>query len=153
MIPAGELVFAPIAPDSPVQVAKLWGDRSQGEHGMLLKIPAGFEAGLHAHTGDYHGINLQGTWVHTMADGQTKELPAGSYVMQPGMENHNDVCKGPGDCILLIHRRTKGDCIPARPTVGLIRRCRGTLRGFSRPAQALWIQMVRYTSVSNFPSR
>ena len=114
MIPAGEIVFGPIAPGSPVQVAELWGVRTQGEHGMLLKIPAGFEAGLHAHTGDYHGINLQGTWVHTMADGQTKELPVGSYVMQPGMENHNDVCKGPSDCILLIHQMVKGDFIPAK---------------------------------------
>jgi hypothetical protein len=113
MIPAGEFVFEPIAPDSPVQVAKLWGDRAQGEYGMLLKLPAGFEAGFHAHTGDYHGINLQGIWVHTQADGQTKELPPGSYVMQPGMQNHNDVCKGPSDCILLIHQRAKGDFIPA----------------------------------------
>ena len=114
MVPAGEIVFGPITPGSPVQVAALWGDRTQGEHGMLLKIPAGFEAGLHAHTGDYHGISLQGAWVHTMADGQTKELPAGSYVMQPGMQNHNDVCKGPSDCILFIYQKVKGDFIPAK---------------------------------------
>ncbi len=114
MIPAGEIVFKPIAPDSPVQVAELWGDRTQGEHGMLLKIPVGFEAGLHSHTGDYHALNLQGTWVHTLADGKTKELAAGSYVMQPGMQNHNDVCKGPSDCILFIHQMTKGDFIPAK---------------------------------------
>lgn len=114
MIPAGEIVFEPFAPGSPVHVAKLWGDRSQGEYGILLKIPVGFEAGLHAHTGDYHGINLQGTWVHTMANGETKELAPGSYVMQPGMQNHNDVCKGPSDCILFIHQRTKGDFIPAK---------------------------------------
>jgi len=114
MIPAGEIVFEPLVLGSPVQVAKLWGDRAQGEHGMLLRIPVGFEAGLHSHTGDYHGINLQGIWVHTTADGQTKELPAGSYVMQPGMQNHNDVCKGPGDCILFIHQWAKGDFIPAK---------------------------------------
>ncbi len=114
MIPAGELVFKPIAPDSPVGVAEIWGDRTQGEHGMLIKIPVGFEAGLHSHTGDYHGINLQGTWIHTMADGTTKELPPGSYVMQPGTQNHNDVCKGPGDCILFIHQYVKGDFIPAK---------------------------------------
>jgi hypothetical protein len=80
MIPANEIVFVPFAAGSPIQVARLWGDRDQGEYGMLIKIPAGFEAGLHAHTGDYHDINLQGIWVHTMGDGQTKELPLGSYV-------------------------------------------------------------------------
>jgi hypothetical protein len=114
MIPAEEIVFVPLMEGSPILVAKLWGERGQGEYGMLIKVPAGFEAGLHAHTGDYHGINLQGTWVHTM-DGQTKELPVGSYVMQPGMKNHNDVCKGPGDCIWFIHQRAKGDFIPAKP--------------------------------------
>jgi quercetin dioxygenase-like cupin family protein len=114
MVPAGEIAFKPIAPDSPVQVAELWGDRTQGEHGMLLKFPAGFEAGLHAHTGDYHAINLQGTWVHTLADGQTKELPPGSYFMQPGMQNHNDACKGPADCIVFIHQQMKFDFIPAK---------------------------------------
>ncbi len=36
------------------------------------------------------------------------------FLMQPGMQNHNDVCKGPSDCILLIHQRTKGDFIPAK---------------------------------------
>ena len=114
MIPAGEIVFEQSAPGSPVQIAKLWGDRSQGEYGMLLKIPVGFEAGLHAHTWDYHAINIQGIWVHTMADGETKDLPAGSYVMQPGMQNHNDVCKGPWDCVIFIHQRAKGDFIPAK---------------------------------------
>ena len=114
MVPPGEIVFEPIAPGSPVQVSTLWGDRTQGEYGMLLKIPAGFEAGLHAHTGDYHAINVQGAWVHTMEDGQTKELPVGSYVMQRGMQNHNDVCKGPSDCILFIHQYVKGDFIPAK---------------------------------------
>jgi quercetin dioxygenase-like cupin family protein len=113
MVPVEQLVFEPAGPGSPVGVAKLWGDRSQGEYGALFKIPAGFEAGLHAHSADYHAINVQGTWVHTMGDGTTKELPVGSYVMQPGGENHNDVCKGPGDCILFIHQKTKGDYIPA----------------------------------------
>jgi hypothetical protein len=35
--------------------------------------------------------------------------------MQPGLQNHNDVCKGPDACILFIHQRAKGDFIPAKP--------------------------------------
>ena len=43
--------WVPAAPGSPVQVAVLWGDRDKGpEYGMLLKLPAGSEAGIHAHT-------------------------------------------------------------------------------------------------------
>jgi hypothetical protein len=111
MTPAGSIVWEPFF-GGPLQMAKLWGDRDQGAYGMLLKMPAGFEAGSHAHTSDYHAINVQGTWLHTM-DGQTKELPVGSYVMQPGKQFHNDACKGPDDCILFIQQDAKGDFIPA----------------------------------------
>jgi len=34
--------------------------------------------------------------------------------MQPGVQNHNDVCKGPNDCILFIYQKVKGDFIPAK---------------------------------------
>jgi quercetin dioxygenase-like cupin family protein len=99
--------------DSPLKVAKLWGDRDTGAYGMLFKLPPGFKAGVHAHTADYNGISLAGTWVHTM-DGETKELPPGSYVMQPGGAFHDDSCKGPEECILLIQQDAKGDFIPEK---------------------------------------
>ena len=117
LMSAPEIQWEPYGPGNPLQVAKLWGDRTKGgDYGMLLKMPAGGEAGMHAHTGDYHGINLQGTWVHTF-EGDTsapKELPPGSYVMQPGKQNHNDVCKGKVDCIIFVHQHAKGDFIPAK---------------------------------------
>jgi Domain of unknown function (DUF4437) len=114
---ASELVFEPYAPGAPLQVAKLWGDRAKGgDYGMLLKLPAGFEAGMHSHTADYHAVNVQGTWIHTN-EGQTspaKEMPPGSYVFQPGKQIHNDVCKGKTDCIIFVHQHAKGDFIPAK---------------------------------------
>jgi hypothetical protein len=117
MMAASEIKWEPYATGVPLQVAKLWGDRAKGgEYAMLLKMPAGFEAGMHAHTGDYHGVNVQGTWVHTV-EGDTsppKELPPGSYVFQPGKQMHNDVCKGKTECILFLHQHTKGDFIPAK---------------------------------------
>ena len=85
-LPADELGAAP---GQPVVV---WGDREQpGEdgYGMFLVLPAGVEVGMHAHTGDYYGINLQGTWVRTVeGDPVEKELPPGSYVFQPGGQFH-----------------------------------------------------------------
>jgi hypothetical protein len=74
------------------------------------------DSGMHAHTGDYHAVSLQGTWVHTV-EGETtpaKELPPGSYVFQPGKQMHDDACKGKQECIVFIHQHAKGDFVPAK---------------------------------------
>jgi len=83
---------------------------------MLLKLPPGFEAGMHSHTADYEAVLVQGTWIHTN-DGDTsapKENTPGSFVFQPGKQNHNDICKSKTDCILFVHQHAKGDFIPAK---------------------------------------
>lgn len=110
MIDFSALPWEPL-PGMPVMMAKLWGDRAVGAYGVYFKIPPGFVAGSHAHTADYQGINLQGTWVHTM-NGETRELRPGSHVFQPGGQYHDDACKGPEECILLIMQSAKGDYIP-----------------------------------------
>ena len=112
MVPAYAMEWKEVSPGSPVKMTSLWGDRSTGEHAVLLKIPAGFVAPIHAHTGDYHGMNLTGTWRHSFDGGEQKDMPPGSYVFQPGMGWHGDACIGPEDCILFIHQHVKGDFIP-----------------------------------------
>ena len=100
---------------TPVHVAAVWGDRNEGESGFLIKLPAGLKVGMHAHTGDYHGVLIAGTWVHIEEDGsgQDQELSPGSYVHQPGKAWHDDWCKADGaDCIILIHQHEKSDFIP-----------------------------------------
>jgi hypothetical protein len=113
---ATEIKWEPLM-GGPLQMAKLWGDRDKGpDYGMLLKFPGGTDSGMHAHTGDYHAISIQGTWVHT-AEGEAgpgKELGPGSYVFQPGKQMHNDACKGKVECIVFIHQHAKGDFIPAK---------------------------------------
>ncbi len=112
MVPYEQIEFAPQAPGSELQVAVLWGDRDKGEYGMLLKFPPGYVGDLHSHTHDYHAVNLKGVWVHTI--GQEKaELPADSYVRQGGGEVHSDACKGPEECVILVHQKGHGDFIPA----------------------------------------
>jgi hypothetical protein len=114
---ASDLKWDPYAPGVPLQVAKLWGDRLKGgEYGMLLKLPAGFEAGFHSHTADYEAVLVQGTWVHSNEGDATpaKEMTPGSYVFQPGKQIHNDVCKSKTDCIIFIHQHAKGDFIPVK---------------------------------------
>jgi hypothetical protein len=113
MATSNELEWVETSPGSPLKRAMLWGDRnSGGDYAMLLRMPAGFVAPIHAHTGDYHGINLQGTWRHSFDGGAQRDLPPGSYVFQPGMGMHGDSCVGPEDCILFIHQHAKGDFIP-----------------------------------------
>ena len=101
----------------PLQIAKLWGDRDKGpEYAMLLKLPAGSDSGMHAHTADYHAVLVQGTWVHTVEGdaASVKDLAPGSYVFQPGKQMHSDVCKGKQDCIIFVHQHAKGDFIPSK---------------------------------------
>jgi Domain of unknown function (DUF4437) len=107
-----QMQWQEIGPGSPLKIVMLWGDRTKGEYAMLLKLPAGFVAPIHAHTGDYHGMNLTGTWHHSFDGGEERDLPPGSYLFQPGMGMHGDACIGPDDCILFIHQYVKGDFIP-----------------------------------------
>lgn len=112
MVASDQMQWQEMGPGSPLKIAILWGDRGKGEYAMLLKLPAGFDAPIHAHTGDYHGINLTGTWRHSFDGAEQKTLPPGSYVFQPGMGMHGDTCLGPEDCILFVHQHAKGDFIP-----------------------------------------
>lgn len=114
--PLSQVKWEPSAPGSPIQFGVLWGDRAKGpEYAMLLKLPAGAEAGWHSHTAAYHGVTVQGTWVHTSSQGgKPIELGPGGHVMQPGKTVHNDSCKGTTDCIILIHQHAPGDFIPAK---------------------------------------
>lgn len=112
MTAATEMDWQAMAPDSPLKVVTLWGDRNDGEYGMLVKLPAGFVAPTHTHTGDYHGIGLTGTWQHSFEGGEKRDQPPGFYVFQPGTAMHGDACIGPEDCILLIHQHEKFDFIP-----------------------------------------
>ena len=112
MIPVDQIQWKELSPGSPVMIALLWGDRTSGDYAMLLKLPAGFVAPIHAHTGDYYGMNLTGTWRHSFDGGDQKDLAPGSYVYQPGMGFHGDSCIGSEDCILFIHQHAKGDFIP-----------------------------------------
>lgn len=114
IVPFAKLKWEPYAEGSPLMVAPLWGNRSTGAYGMYLKLPAGFEPGMHSHTGAYHGVLISGTWMH-WDQGQKfgVELSPGSYVMQPGKAVHNDKCKPGKDCIILLVQNEKGDFVPA----------------------------------------
>lgn len=115
-MPFASMKWEPMGPGSPLQAVQLWGDRTKSaDQAFLLKIPGGFEAGGHSHTAAYHAIGIQGAWIHTN-DSTNKggQYPVGSYVYQPGKAVHNDICKGPGECIVFVHQHGPNDFIPAK---------------------------------------
>jgi len=91
--------------------ALLWGDWTKSNYGMVVKIKAGHAAPKHSHTSDYHGVTIQGKWIHTFGEGDHRTLTPGSYAFQSGKENHGDRCEGSQDCLILIHQHGPRDFI------------------------------------------
>lgn len=100
--------------DSGLAQAVLWGDPATGAFGRLIRLPAGFEAPTHWHTGDYHVVLVAGIWRHSFRDGDTdsQDLNVGSYVFQPAGGYHGDLCVGPDDCILFQIQDVAADFNP-----------------------------------------
>ena len=98
--------------------ALLWGDWTEGDYGMIVKIEAGHAAPTHSHTADYHGVTLQGNWVHTYGANDNRVLGPGGYAFQSGGVNHGDRCEGPEDCLILIHQHGPRDFILSERPAG-----------------------------------
>ncbi|MFZ9521763.1 MAG: cupin domain-containing protein [Silvanigrellaceae bacterium] len=112
IVPYSEVAWKDVQ-GTPLKTADLWGDQTKGAHGRYLKLPGGFEAGMHSHAAPYHGVLISGTWLH-WEEGTPVELAPGSYVMQPGKIDHNDKCKEGADCVVLLISDKKADYIPAK---------------------------------------
>lgn len=91
--------------------ALVWGDWKKGDYGMVVRIRAGHAAPKHSHTSDYHGVTIQGNWVHTYGENDDRKLTPGGYAFQSGKEDHGDRCEGPQDCLILIHQHGPRDFI------------------------------------------
>ncbi|MBZ9673067.1 DUF4437 domain-containing protein [Mesorhizobium sp. ES1-3] len=104
-LPAGKIPYVAEAPDQPQRLGPLWGERSKGPAGTLLKVPGNWRAPVHAHTADYRAVVIQGLWAHWQMEGgeATKvELPPGSYWTQKANEMHDDACLSQTECVILL---------------------------------------------------
>jgi hypothetical protein len=101
-------------PNLPIMISELWGDRKvDGGFGELVRLPPGFDSGLHAHSGDFHGVLVKGAWIHEGPGGagrSTRLLP-GSYVRQAGGEMHVDRCVSEEPCVLFLFQYARADVI------------------------------------------
>lgn len=109
-VPATTLKYQPTG-IGPLQAADAYGDKSTGEHGTFIKLPAGFVSPLHAHTGDYHAVVLTGVIVNVEPGGREVELSAGSYWTQEGGKLHVTKCIGPTECTFFVSQSVKFDFI------------------------------------------
>ena len=116
--PAAEHAWKRQSPELPTTLTTLWGDRGRdGGFGQLVTMPPGFDSRLHAHSGDYHGVLVSGTWVHVDANGKGGDTPLGpgSYVRQAGGEMHIDKCVSKEPCVLFTFQYARADVIwPSR---------------------------------------
>lgn len=92
-----------------IDFALVWGDWEKDDYGMIVRIKAGHAAPDHSHTFDYHGVAIQGNWVHTFGENDDRTLAPGGYAFQSGKEDHGDRCEGSQDCLILIHQHGPRD--------------------------------------------
>lgn len=106
---ADKIPYVVEAPDQPQRLGPLWGSRTEGAAGTLLKVPGNWRAPVHAHTADYRAVVIKGLWAHWQIQGgeATKvELPPGSYWTQKANEMHDDACLSDTECVILLINET-----------------------------------------------
>jgi hypothetical protein len=119
--PFDELKWRKQAPDVPIMISELWGNRERdGGFGELVQVPAGFDSGLHAHSGDFHGVLVKGTWVHVAENGRGTRTPLapGSYIRQAGRGLHVDKCVSKEPCVLFLFQYARADVLWPKDVTG-----------------------------------
>ena len=112
--PFDRMAWKKQAPDLPLMISELWGDHARdGGYGELVQVPPGFDSGLHAHSGDFHGVVVKGTWVHVDENGKGADapLPPGSYIRQAGRGMHIDRCISKEPCVLFHFQYSRADVL------------------------------------------
>jgi quercetin dioxygenase-like cupin family protein len=105
MITAERIPWAEEAAGQPQRLGSLWGRRSGGPAGTLLRVPAGFVAPVHTHTADYRAVVIEGRWRHWYTQNKSDEAPPlapGSYWTQTANIWHADACVSDTPCIILL---------------------------------------------------
>ena len=111
--PSAELKFNHINP--AIQMAGAYGDMSKGMHGTFGKFPANFDAGIHTHSGAYHGIVLKGTMTNPFKDQKSPpKMQAGSYWYVPANSVHSTACVLDTPCEFYFYADSKFDFLPVK---------------------------------------
>ncbi|WP_112321459.1 DUF4437 domain-containing protein [Oceanibium sediminis] len=101
-----DLEWMPMAEGSAAEISPLWGDMATGPAAFLIRIPPGFDSGLHAHHADYRAVVIQGSHSH-WDEGQdptsVEALGPGDSWFQPKEAFHGDSNLGTETVIGLVY--------------------------------------------------
>jgi Domain of unknown function (DUF4437) len=100
-IPFSELSFQPLGAVEGPDRAIAFGDPETGVHGFYLKLPVGFDSGLHYHTANYGAVVLEGT-LENDYEGQDQPitLAQGGFFATDSEVNHVTRCLSNTECII-----------------------------------------------------
>jgi quercetin dioxygenase-like cupin family protein len=107
--PAAELPWEAMPGLEGARQARLWGDPTKGEHGILYRWPAGTQVPVHTHTFSDRGVIVSGTLTLAVEGAAVKEFPPGSYFSLAGGTKHATGCKKGSDCTFFILREGRFD--------------------------------------------
>lgn len=110
-----ELKWRPMDPSNAAgpQMAPLWGDLfSGGPYGALLRVPAGFESPVHAHSHYERVVQIKGTSIH-WREGESRttarRMKPGDYIMVPAGIMHVSAAASGEESIELLTQTGKFD--------------------------------------------
>lgn len=93
------------------QLGTVWGDSAKRAHGSFLRLPKGFVSPAHLHTGDYHGVIVEGSVTNAEAGKPEIVLGPGSYYFQKGGIDHVTKCLGNTDCLIYVSQSRAFDFV------------------------------------------
>jgi hypothetical protein len=112
-LPASELSFVNI--NEAIQMADAYDNMNEGMHGTFGRFPANFDAGMHTHTGVYHGIVIQGVMVNPFKnEANPPKMIAGSYWYVPAGSVHSTACISDQHCEFYFYADSKFDFMPLK---------------------------------------
>lgn len=85
-----------------VEETILWGSEENNNAVWAFRMQPGVEFPLHGHTYSYHGVAIQGTWVHIDDKGNEIAIGQEGFAFIQAGNFHGDRCEGPEVCITLI---------------------------------------------------
>ena len=92
-----------------LKAAPAYGNLGQGQHGTFIRMPAGFVSPTHIHSADYWGVVVSGVAANGLPGSTDVALPAGSYWVQKGGEQHVTKCLSPNECLFFVSQNGKFD--------------------------------------------
>ena len=114
-LPLTALSFQPLSGVEGPNRAIAFGDPNQTAHGFYLRLPVGFDSGLHYHTANYGAVVVEGT-IENDYEGQEQPvtLTKGDFFATDSKVNHVTRCLSDTECIVYVQMDRAFDAIPAR---------------------------------------